>query len=119
LAYVWDYSVFPYTVQTKIYSIPGQLLSSGPTGPAPFKRRMKLYPNPAKNSITIEYNLPGSVSSGELHIIDQQGRLIKEYKVDNNWDHIIVETAGFAPGLYFCRLVSGTLDQEIKKFVIQ
>jgi hypothetical protein len=119
IAYVWDYSVFPYTVQTKIYSIPGQLLSSGPAGTAPFQHRLDLYPNPATNSINVDYSLPGSASTGELQVIDQQGRTVRRYNVDNRWDHIIVETAGFAPGLYFCRLVTGSQAQEIKKFIIQ
>ncbi|HMZ74525.1 MAG TPA: PKD domain-containing protein [Saprospiraceae bacterium] len=81
-------------------------------------RYMKLYPNPATNSINIE--LGEKLSGGHaytIHCYDLLGRrcytgVLPAY----SYLHTI-DVSGFAPGMYFIELTDGVGNKRVEKFV--
>lgn len=79
------------------------------------------WPNPARDSATVTYSLPeGHRGNAEVALYDLSGRKVAtlasgaaapgEYKVQ-------VDVAGFAPGVYLCRLNAGAFSAATKVVV--
>jgi len=68
---------------------------------------ISLYPNPTQDLFSI-YNLPQPIEN--LKIYSLNGRLVKEYKAQNNYS-----TTGLANGIYFVNLetISGNLTKKL------
>jgi hypothetical protein len=117
LAYVWDYSVIPYTVQTWVYSVPGRLLSVD--GPPGFTSTLQPpFPNPGTTEIHIPYNLPEGVTEGVLYVYNSNGQLIKSYEVDRNFAYINVGVGDLPKGMYIAKLHAGSTTNETYKFIV-
>lgn len=94
--------------QSKIYSLPGTLpctpCSGAPTAityPGGTTQRMGMpYPNPAQEHVIIPYELPQGQTQGEISLIDQYGRVVRVYQVDNSFSDLRISTEGMAPGVY-------------------
>lgn len=71
--------------------------------------KIKVYPNPANNEITIE-----SEQLSMIEIFNIQGQLLKTIKANTNNTNI--DISGFAKGLYFVKL-NNSSTTFIKKFV--
>jgi hypothetical protein len=72
--------------------------------------KVKIYPNPASNSITI------SAQAGKIEVYDILGKkLISCNKGSNN---IIINTESFDNGVYFVRFISDINETKIIKFII-
>ena len=119
LAYVWDYSIFPYTVETQVYSVPGQISTTTETIPQKNELIQNIFPNPATSNIIIEYELPDGVSEGLLHIIDIHGRIIDNYKIDRTFNNLHLDIVNYPKGTYICRLQANGMASDIQKFVVQ
>jgi hypothetical protein len=118
LAYVWDYSVIPYTVETWVYSIPGRLLSAGPWA-GDTRPRLEPYPNPATTEIKIPYNLPEGSTQGILTVYDMNGKIVKTYNVDRTFDFVNVDVGEFPKGTYIMRLTTGGDLIRTGKFMVR
>jgi hypothetical protein len=79
---------------------------------------LNAYPNPAKNSTTIKYELPDGVNQGDIIFYDLQGRQVKTLTVDRTFDSLLVSTAELAAGTYFYILRAGGNYVGSKKVVI-
>lgn len=107
LAYIFDYSVFPYTVQTHVYNLPGSLVQlsesavGGKTGTA------KAYPNPTSHATTIHYVLAESSENSKLLLFDAHGKKLKTIALDTQKNEVQLSTAGFPPGSYHYVIQSG------------
>ena len=112
-----------------IYSLPGALpcnecsngvvLSSvSPIGQGNNGSLMNAYPNPAKNSTTIDYKLPDGVNQGDIIFFDLQGREVKTFTVDGTFNSLLVSTADLAAGTYLYVLRAGGNYVGSKKMVI-
>ncbi|MBW6490203.1 MAG: T9SS type A sorting domain-containing protein [Lentimicrobium sp.] len=69
---------------------------------------LKVYPNPANEFVTIEYNTGADVSQAVIEVIDESGRRIYNKNLGRQFDQIILDTRNFKPGNYIIRLVSGS-----------
>lgn len=82
--------------------------------------QLNIYPNPASQWVTVEYNLQviGSTNA-VLEIVDATGRVVKTMKLSGNKNTIIVDLATLKKGIYFCNLVSDKHTTNSKKLSIQ
>jgi hypothetical protein len=69
---------------------------------------LKVYPNPANEFVTIEYNTGAEVSQAIIEVIDESGRRVYNKNLGRQFDQIILDTRNFKPGNYIIRLVSGS-----------
>ncbi|WP_276977764.1 M43 family zinc metalloprotease [Flavobacterium filum] len=74
------------------------------------QNNISLYPNPAKNTLTIE--MKENISQLELFSVD--GKLIETFKFNNDKNKETLELTNIKPGLYFAKINS----KEIKKLLI-
>lgn len=65
----------------------------------------KIYPNPAKDYITLEYNLAENSCNGYLEFWDLQGRFIYRILLSSEKHSKIISTKDLNTGLYLCKLV--------------
>ena len=119
-AYSYDYSILYYTVETSFYDLPGELVSNSSDNQ--FGHELNLenaYPNPASDFSIVPYKLPDGIAEGEIQILDLQGKIIKTYRVDNNFDHLRIDTGQFPQGTYLYRLVAGNFSSKANKLMIK
>jgi len=79
---------------------------------------VKVYPNPAKDFVTIEYDLCGKKGNSIINIADQSGKQVKSISVIKIQDQILVETKGLISGTYFVQLIESGKMIASCKFVI-
>jgi hypothetical protein len=106
MAYVYDYSLINWTVNTLVYALPGTLPSSG----VPVEGDITLpqpYPNPSHSVFTIPYQLPDGVNTGEILLTDHRGKPIGNYTVDRYSRELTIGIDGLPSGVYYYRLTSG------------
>ncbi len=117
IAYCYDYTVSPYIIQTRIYSLPGQL--TGTQDPILPETGNLPYPNPASENINIKYSLPAGSHSGNIVITDLQGKLADQLMINSNTDKITLPTGGYKPGLYFYTIESNNRKIETGRFLVK
>ena len=77
---------------------------------------LKVYPNPAKDYVVIEYK---DVTSGaNLIITDVFGKIAYSNKLAGQNDQILIETSTWNAGLYYCRLLVNEKNIDVKKISI-
>lgn len=79
---------------------------------------LKAYPNPAKDYITIEYDLGNELSVSSIVIYDSHGKQVKSIKLGKQNDQFIVRTGNLKPGDYFIQLISGNQSLSFARFAI-
>ncbi len=119
IAYVYDYSVSPYTVKTRIYDLPGNLLAI-PSGAAPAPSGLGApVPNPAGNFTQIHYTLPEDAKEGTIILQDVKGNAVQSYRVDRNFKSMYINTAQLPAGLYLYFLKTGQYTSPARKLVVE
>lgn len=116
-AYCFDYSVFPEIVWTNIYNLPGTPIVSILNNETP-EIWMDAFPNPASQSVKVAYNLPENIATGVLHLIDNNGRELEQFVVDNHTDHLALNVSSFKSGIYLYFIEYGNTKTPSKKLVI-
>lgn len=94
--------------QVRVFSLCGELLVSNQASTSVLPT--SLYPNPARNSVTIDYDLPEG-ETATISLFSMAGQLVRSFNVDSNFDSLIIDTSGLNPGQYQCRVqtVSGEI----------
>lgn len=103
LAYVYDYSIVLWTVNTLVYSLPGILPTGGITAEGSDNLN-KPYPNPANAMVTIPYQLPDGVNTAEIWLSNGSGQIIQRNTVDRTFHELLIQTAGLPKGIYLYQL---------------
>jgi hypothetical protein len=117
-AYVYDYSISPYTVQTQIYNLPGNLVSIENAEHGNMSKNTTAFPNPAKTFSTISYSLPANIQSAELQIFDMNGKKIRTLVIDAKANYISLPTMGFPSGVYTYIIQAANFRSEAGKLII-
>ena len=73
---------------------------------------VKVYPNPAKDMVTIE-----CAGAKELLVIDYLGRTIQQLKV--NSEQLIVNTKQFGKGVYVVKAILKNGEVKTEKLVVE
>lgn len=115
-SYIYDYSVSPYTVTTKVYAIPGNL-------PSVVNENLKnvdakAWPNPVSGSLNIEFDLPKDVPSANLIIRNLSGQVVRSFHVDGYFGNLMVDASGLASGTYFWSLEGIGLKTVAHKLIV-
>lgn len=75
------------------------------------------FPNPSASSVTIPYNLPAGVNYGNLKIVDASGKEVRNFKVDNSFNTIILNVEQLDAGNYVYYLETEKGISGSKKFI--
>ncbi len=117
VAYCYDYSTTVYTIQTKVYSLPGTLLASDNNIKQPNSRLP--FPNPAYDFTTISYKLPAGVNNANLKITDMQGREVDRIKINSFTNSVTIPTNNYPSGSYLYQVESDKQRFETGKFIVR
>lgn len=118
MLYVYDYSISPYSITTLVYDLPGQLVSSG-AGDEFTAFDNQAFPNPAKDYTIVPFELPESSQAGEIILSDAKGNVIQNYKVDKQFNDLMINTAQLPAGIYFYHLQAGNFKSGARKIIVQ
>lgn len=83
----------------------------------PYKE-MVVYPNPSKN-LEVQINTPFDFERGILYLIDLNGHIIYEEKIQNKLNPIQKRFTDINPGIYILRIVSEQWTGEKRVFLIE
>ena len=118
LVYVWDYSVFPYTVQTRIYTIPGILAGTGDLqANQGTNDSLIAFPNPAEGTVNVK--IPGMVDFNEtkLVIMNSAGQVVLRQPVAGEVTGIDLEPTGLPSGIYYFKVEGPHYQTKPRKIV--
>jgi len=119
--FIWEYNyaVSPLTVNTMVFSIPGQTTAG--INDEPIDKQVllsKAFPNPTANTVTIPYSLPAYVNKAELKLYNVSGNMVKSYSIDHTFDNLMVQTSDLPAGMYLYRIESGSFKSETYKLSV-
>ena len=118
MVYVYDYSVYPYTVQTRIYSIPGMLTGVEPTHPDPASLADPVpYPNPASGRVNVPFPHQMGGARADLVILNDAGQVVHQEPVDGPLAGVDIQSLGLPDGVYFYKLISPFYQTKPQKIV--
>ncbi len=117
-AYSYDYSLTPYSMQTHVYDLPGQMTSFDVEENSNNVNRLNAFPNPAQTFATISYELPAADQSGTLIFMNAEGKTIRSIPVNQTSSSITIETTLYPRGIYFYHLQAGNWKSQARKLII-
>jgi hypothetical protein len=117
LAYVYDYSIFPYTVQTWVYDLPDGTNPNSVYTSSGFN--LQSFPNPAQSFVTLLYALPEKSEGAEIQLMDIRGKVLKSYPVDRASNSLQINISMFPKGIYLYRVTGSNYISENYKLIIQ
>jgi hypothetical protein len=79
---------------------------------------IRIYPNPGKDYITIEYAVYEFNGSLYYQLTDQSGKVVKTSNLGKRADQIIIDTRELSSGSYYIKLVSGNKNVAGSRFMI-
>ena len=95
----------PYDLEanviTKIYTLANSINNSSILQVQQNTNSSKLYPNPARQSVTLEYNIQGQMQ--EMQIVDINGRVVASYLLDPSQKQVKINTSNYKKGVYIYR----------------
>ncbi|MBQ8759902.1 MAG: T9SS type A sorting domain-containing protein [Bacteroidales bacterium] len=94
---------------TEIYSIDSYESTSEKT----IRSFSHAYPNPAKSTISLPYNL-NKGEQAEMLIYDVNGRMIDKKRIDSTFNKILLNVESYTPGVYFY-----SVNGVSQKFVVK
>ncbi|MBV7267884.1 T9SS type A sorting domain-containing protein [Winogradskyella luteola] len=78
-------------------------------------KKINIYPNPAKNSITINYEF--QTNDSKIIIYDLSGRLVNQTMLSNN--NNIIDISGLNSGVYIVNLIEDDTKTGFKKLIVE
>jgi len=107
-----NYSIFTINTNRKLSSLvvtPGLWYPSDNTvfKAGALSTPVEVYPNPATNQVTINFNRQEISSNGTVILVNTSGKVINSYPTDG-LSYLQINTSGLAPGVYFANFVSPT-----------
>lgn len=122
LTYSYDYSVWPYTIQTRIYSLPGQLIThigSAGDDPLPIKAG-SVFPNPAAGyEAVVPYHLPEGLNSAVLKLSNMAGKPAGEWVLSGSSGQARIPISMLPSGTYLYVIESGSYRSATGKLIVQ
>lgn len=79
---------------------------------------IKIYPNPASNSLTFEFNLPDNINEYEIVILDNSAKEVIREKINIRKDRHIIDLSDFRSGTYYYSLCTKSKAYQSGKFII-
>ncbi len=110
-----------------LYSLPGTLpcdpcgdnLGIGRlSGNGNFNSSMMVYPNPSSGQIRIDYQLPTDVKEGVIDLFNEQGQVIKSYRVDGFQQFLLLNNSELPAGKYYYSLKGNGRTLTSEKMIL-
>ncbi len=116
LCYVYNYSIYPSTVNTLVYSLPGQIPTgiAGPVSPAATERA---YPNPSRQIVYIPVTITAKTGRTTVRISGADGKSLREYPVNDGSPYLSVDVSGYPKGMYSYLVLQGSVLLSSGKFI--
>jgi hypothetical protein len=89
-----------------MYSLPGSVPTNLKGAGTQSDNYLDAFPVPASEFVNMDYKLAGDQNSGEIEVIDQQGRTIQRIRVDKNQGVLRMPVKNYSNGIYFYKLNS-------------
>ena len=89
-----------------MYSLPGSVATNLKSAGMESDNYLKAFPVPANDFVNMDYKLAGDQNSGEIEVIDQQGRTVQRIRVDKNQGFLRMPVKNYSNGIYFYKLNS-------------
>ena len=77
--------------------------------------KLWLFPNPAGDYVIAYYDLESKNKSGELQLVDLNGKLLKSYQIESGKGQIVIDLRAYPNGFYFITLNSKNHAIDCKK----
>ncbi len=81
-------------------------------------REMSIYPNPARESITLSYDIGQSASRISLSVTDVAGRMVHEQALTGIVGSVQIDTQAWASGVYLCQLMVDGYVGGVRRIVV-
>jgi PKD repeat protein len=78
----------------------------------------QVFPNPATETVTFNYQLSNTMTTASIHIYDAMGRKIKSLAIDKNSNSYVLNISPFSKGFYLVTLISNNEIKANKKLFI-
>lgn len=89
-----------------MYSLPGSVPTILKSPGTESGNYLNAFPVPANDYVNMDYKLAGDQNSGEIEVIDQQGRTVQRIRVDKNQGVLRMPVKNYSNGIYFYKLNS-------------
>ncbi|HBF87873.1 MAG TPA: hypothetical protein DDX39_04445 [Bacteroidales bacterium] len=119
-----DYSTFH---RYDIYSLPGYIptpccnnnsINTTLTKKETQNNNFFGYPNPTNDFVKIDYKLPENITNGKIVFYNLAGQFIKQFNIDNNFDHLLISTQDLSAGSYYYSLQTKNEIIGTKKLIV-
>ncbi len=117
MIWVTDYSVYPYPVETRIYSLPGQVMSTD-TDAATDEAAGRLYPNPTTGPVQAPPVAFDRHEKAEWIILDSAGKLIARMPAGETGKPVDLKSMGLVAGIYYIRMESKNYQTKFQQIVL-
>jgi len=118
LVYTYDYSVFPASYQTRVYSLPELPLKSENISDQSYILGLP-FPNPSAGNMSLPVNLPEGLESGTFRLFDSMGKLLQTIPVDRQAHTLQMPPGKLTPGAYYYNIESGNFRSGTNKIIIR
>lgn len=78
-----------------------------------------IYPNPATNTVNLDYNIPAGLNSAKVIIVNLLGAVVKEAGVERSENKLTMDVSGLESGIYFYSVLVNDDVYKTKKLIIQ
>ncbi len=79
----------------------------------------EIYPNPATNSVNIDYDLPVEVDEANVKIVNILGSVVKERQIDSRNSNLKIDISDLNGGIYFYSLFVVGEVYRTKKLIVR
>lgn len=117
LVYVYDYSVSPYTVNTQVFSIPGQLVSDGSPRSNPVNQ--EAFPNPARSVVNIPCPMAEGTLTAMITLTDLNGKAVRTRPADRSGSLFRIDASGLPHGWYHYQVHSNGQILTAGKIILE
>jgi len=119
VTYSYDYSIWPSTVTTAVYSLPGTLLSQDELVQPVQSNKLTAFPNPASDHISLV--LAEAVSSADaiLQMHNSAGQLVLQKPLQTGQKQFQLHIGQYPKGVYFYEIKDGSKATKAQKLIIQ
>jgi hypothetical protein len=115
-----NYFTYGWVVKTDSMGcvVPGCHLYDGLTENKMPSHVMKVFPNPADDMISIYYKAATMAVDAELHLYNQEGKLLQKLAITSNDATYMFPLINYASGIYFVSLVEQGMKVKTEKIIV-